>query len=246
MAGMTLGDRMKRYESVSHISVTARMPKIIRIDGKAFHTYTRGFKKPFDDAMHEVWVEVMKYLCKNIMGAKFAYAQSDECSILLTDYDNIDTQSWFDNEVQKMVSISASMTTAIWNTQMNRFYPGKIALFDSRVFAIPESDVANYFIWRQRDAVKNSISGLAQVHFSAKQLHRLNGNQMQELLFQEKGINWSSLPGWQKNGWCVTKTTVPVGEGDRATTRSVWTADDNIPNFAAQRDYIESFLPKSC
>lgn len=244
MTGMSLGDRMKRYEAVPSISLTPRMPKIIRIDGKAFHSYTRNMQKPFDPAMHLVWVETMKYLCANIMGAKLAYAQSDECSVLVTDYDRLDTQAWFDNGVQKWASVAASMTTAVWNQTMELFYPGKLAMFDARCFAIPVEEAANYFAWRQRDAVKNSISGLAQAHFSDKLLHGLNGDQKQELLFQEKGINWSELPGWQKNGWCVVKREYPAGEGDRQCTRTGWFADDDLPNFAAERGYIEGLLPK--
>lgn len=243
MAGMALGDRMKRYESVPFISLTPRMPKIIRIDGKAFHSYTRGMVKPFDEAMHIVWITVMKFLCKNIMGAKLAYAQSDECSILVTDYDRIDTQAWFDNEVQKWLSVAASMATGVWNGAMEQHYPGRMAFFDCRAFALPIEEVTNYFIWRQRDAVKNSISALAHAHFSDKRLHGLNGNQKQELLFQEKGINWAHLPGWQKNGWCVVKTTATVGEGDHRAERSIWIADGNLPNLAAERDYIETRLP---
>lgn len=244
MPGMALGDRMKRYEAVPSIIMTPRMPKIIRIDGKAFHSYTRGMIEPFDPAMHMVWVEVMRYLCKNIMGAKLAYAQSDECSILVTDYDRLDTQAWFDNEVQKWASIAASMTTAVWNNAMEGYHPGRLAMFDARCFALPVEEVANYFVWRQRDAVKNSISRLAQAHFSDKRLHGLNGDQKQELLFQEKGINWSELPGWQKNGWCVVKSTVTGGEGDRAAERSVW-VEDHVPNFAADRAYIEGRLPNA-
>lgn len=107
----SLGDRMKGYENISRNYLTRRIPAIIRIDGKAFHTFTRGMKKPFDRILMSVMQDVMKYLCENIQGCVFGYAQSDEITLVLTDYEKITTDAWFGYNIQKMSSIAASMAS---------------------------------------------------------------------------------------------------------------------------------------
>lgn len=118
--GDALGDRMKGYEDISRIYLTKRTPVIIRVDGRAFHTFTRGFVRPFDSFLMDVMKDTATYLCKNISGCKLAYVQSDEISLLLTDYDTIGTQPWFDNNLQKLVSIAASMATLEFNRRFER------------------------------------------------------------------------------------------------------------------------------
>ena len=111
-----LGKRMKEYyEAIPKTKLMRRCPVAIRIDGKAFQTFTRGFEKPFDKILMRSMQETMLYLCKNIQGCKFGYAQSDEITLILTDYDTFETQAWFDYEVQKMCSIAASMATMALN-----------------------------------------------------------------------------------------------------------------------------------
>lgn len=107
--------RMKKYEFVSRHYLTTRTPVIIRIDGKTFHTFTRGFKKPFDDILSNAMQETMKYLCENIQGCVLGYTQSDEITLVLVDYKNIDTSAWFDYNIQKCASIAASMATLAFN-----------------------------------------------------------------------------------------------------------------------------------
>lgn len=112
----TLGDRMKNnYENITRYYLTRRMPVIIRIDGRAFHTFTRGFKKPFDDILVSTMQDTMKYLCENIQGCVLGYTQSDEISLVLTDYAEITSDAWFGNNLQKMCSVSASMATLAFN-----------------------------------------------------------------------------------------------------------------------------------
>ena len=111
----SLGDRMKQYENIPKNQLMRRQSVIIRIDGKAFHTFTRGFQRPFDNILIKSMQETMKYLCENIQGCKMGYCQSDEISLLLTDYENINTAAWFDYQVQKMCSIAASMATLAFN-----------------------------------------------------------------------------------------------------------------------------------
>ena len=205
----TIMKRMKEnYESRSKIFLTRRTPVIIRLDGKAFHTYTKGLDKPFDEGLIEDMQLTAKYLCENIQGAKCAYVQSDEISILLTDYDDLQTQAWFDYNVQKMCSISSSLASVFFLKQRiiraislseNDLYIKdyiedlKLANFDSRCFNIPKEEVCNYFLARQKDAVKNSVSMLAQSLYPHKELHKCNSDKMQEMCFQKGAVDIVSL-----------------------------------------------------
>lgn len=218
--------RMKEnYESRSKTFLTRRTPVIIRLDGKAFHTYTKGLNKPFDEGLIEDMQLTAIYLCEQIQGAKCAYVQSDEISILITDYDNLQTNAWFDYNVQKMCSISASLAASKFNhlrliremrdwdegvretDLLERFvYLSTLANFDSRAFNIPKEEVANYFLARQKDAVKNSIAMLAQSLYSHKILHKKNQSEMQEMCFQ-KGHNWNDLHFSKKRGSFIVKNT---------------------------------------
>lgn len=110
-----LAKRMKGYESVSKTRLVSRMPVIIRLDGRSFHTFTCGFKKPFDEVLIKSMQDTMKYLCENIQGCVLGYHQSDEITLALVDYKKLNSSSWFDNEVQKICSISASMATMAFN-----------------------------------------------------------------------------------------------------------------------------------
>lgn len=229
----SLGDRMKDYyEDRTRIFLPRRTYSIIRIDGKAFHTYTRGLQQPFDDQLMNDMDEIGIALCRTIQGAKFAFVQSDEISILLTDFDEINTSAWFDGNIQKIVSVSASIATASFND----LRPGKIALFDSRVFTIPtKTEVENYFIWRQQDATRNSISSVAQNLYSHKELHGKNTNEMQEMAFQ-KGTNWNDLAPRYKRGRMILKQFF---EHTDQSIRSKWVVI-NVPIFTQEREFLST------
>jgi tRNA(His) guanylyltransferase len=232
----SLGDRMKDfYENRTRIFLPRRTYTIIRIDGKAFHTYTRGLAIPFDEKFVNDMDETACYLCKNIQGAKFAFVQSDEISILLTDFDGLTTDSWFDGNIQKMSSISASLATA----KFNELRPNKIALFDSRVFTISSPiEVENYFIWRQQDTVRNSISSVAQSIFSHSELNNKNSGQMQEMCFQ-KGVNWDDYPPKLKRGRLIVKQ-----EYDKdGAKRNKWVSVEP-PTFSQERGIFITLIPK--
>ena len=214
----TLGDRIKEnYENRTRYLLPRRTNVIIRIDGKAFHSYTRGLNRPIDEGLTEDMNLTAKFLCENIQGAKFGFVQSDEISILMTDYDDIQTDAWFDYNLQKMCSISASLTTAKFNQlRLSRLKNGvfaneikehpKLAMFDSRVFVIPDfEEVVNYFVWRQQDATRNSISMAAQSMFSHRQLQGKSSNQMQDMMMTEKGVNWNDYPIGFKRGRAIVK-----------------------------------------
>src|SRR6185312_16301700 len=143
---------MKRYENTQKLFLPERSPVIIRIDGCHFSSYTKNMKKPFDQDLAEAFWETCKYLAKNIAGCKIVYHQSDEISILITNYEKYTTQSWFDNNKSKLESVSASIATAKFNEVMRLKYPDKeLALFDARASYYPLNEVINYFIWRQQD-----------------------------------------------------------------------------------------------
>lgn len=253
-----LGDRMKDYyESRSKTRLTRRMPVIIRLDGKAFHTLTRGFEKPFDMVMVRAMQETMKYLCENIQGCVLGYTQSDEITLVLIDYQNLNSDAWFDYEVQKLCSVSASMATFAFNrnfarlaalepekkTKQTNAYTeaaSKGAFFDARCFNIPKEEVTNCLLWRQQDATRNSIHMTGRAYFSHKQIEGLNSNDIQNLLFQEKGINWNDLPTTLKRGSCCIKK---YRQTMNQTLRGYWCIDDEIPIFKDEgRDYIEKLL----
>lgn len=232
-----LGDRMKGYENISRIYLTRRMPLIIRIDGKAFHNLTKHLDKPFDKNFMNAMHETTRQLCSKIEGCRIGYTQSDEISLLLIDYENINTQSWFDKNLQKIVSISASMSTAIFNGTKDDSITG-VAIFDSRCFILPKEEVCNYFIWRQQDATRNSIQMMGHANFSHKQLMNKNSNQIQDMLFLEKEINFNDIPTDQKRGVCAIKEKYMNGDAER--TR--WIIDNEIPIFTENREYIEKYL----
>lgn len=235
----TLGSRMKSYEQAYKSQLTARMPVLIRIDGKAFHTYTKGMNKPFDEGLTKAMQETSKYLAENIAGCKLAYTQSDEISLLLTNDEKLTTEAWYKNNLQKMVSVSASLATAKFNEEIKKYYPNKpLALFDSRVWIVPKEEVNNYFVWRQQDATRNSIQMVAQDNFSQQELQGLNSNMLQDKLFLEQGINWSEYDPWKRRGSCVVKEEYFKEE----TKRSRWVIDNEIPLFTSNKEYVNKLI----
>jgi tRNA(His) guanylyltransferase len=233
-----LGDRMKSYEAATRLTLPRRTYTIIRTDGRAFHSLLRHAGRPFDSAFMEAMNATAAALCAEITGSVFAYTQSDEISVLLADFGSVHTEPWFGGGVQKMASVAASAATASFR------FGERPAMFDARVFTIPSAtEVANYFLWRQRDAVRNSVSMAAQAHFPHKRLHGLDGGEMQELLWREKGVNWNDYPDGAKRGRTCQRVTAeePVTYTDRRSgdvhtvtaVRSRWITSP-APNFTAQ------------
>lgn len=197
----TIGDRIKRYERATNYSLLPRSPLFIRVDGKAFHTYTRGCDKPFDQHLIDSMVIAAQKTAKEMGGFVAAYIQSDECTFMLVDYNSFDTQGWFNYELNKVVSISASAFTAYFNEAYKGSTP---ALFDSRAFTVPVEDAPNVFIWRQRDWERNSIQMAARAVFSHKECDHKKVPELHEMLFA-KGINWADYSGQLKNGTFIFK-----------------------------------------
>jgi len=262
----SLGDRMKQYEAVQKTFLIRRLPVIIRLDGKSFHTFTRGMKKPYDDILMVAMQDTMKYLCENIQGCVFGYTQSDEITLVLTDYATLETDAWFGYNIQKITSVSASMATLefnrvfkklseqliedyfeAWNTDDDdRKYCERMekamyngAMFDARVFSLPRHEVCNCLIWRQQDAVRNSIESAGQSQFSHKELHKKTCKQIQEMLIKEKGIYWDDYPTSFKRGSACYK--VPELK-DGSVIRNKWKIDTEIPLFTEERIFIERWI----
>lgn len=233
-----LGVRMKTfYEQIPKTKLMRRCPVAIRIDGKAFHTFTRGFQKPFDEVLIKSMQETMKYLCENIQGCVLGYTQSDEITLILVDYKKLTSSSWFDYEVQKICSIAASMATMAFNKFFaeNVYFTNKFdehgniidkeyvsihsahvkalnkgAMFDARCFNIPKEEVTNLVYWRQLDASRNSIQMVGQANFSHKELQNKSCNDIQDMLMTQKGINWNDLPTYQKRGSCCVRNKIVI------------------------------------
>ena len=246
-----LGIRMKNfYESVPKTKLLRRTPVAIRIDGKAFHSFTRGMKKPFDFILIESMQKTMQYLCENIQGCVLGYTQSDEITLLLIDYKRLNSDAWFDYEVQKMCSIAASMATMAFNRYFaeaaaaameDEVYAEALqkavqkgAMFDARCFNVPKEETANLIYWRQLDAARNSVQMVGQANFSHKQLQGKSCEQIQDMLMQEKMFNWNELETCLKRGsCCVRKENAEAG-------KSNWIIDREIPQFKGDgREYIE-------
>ena len=263
----SLSDRMKAYENISRVYLPRRLPVLIRVDGRAFHTFTRGFQKPFDAVLMNAMQQTAKRLCEEVIGCKLAYVQSDEISLLITNDDTLETQPWFGNNLQKLVSLTASIATLTFNKAFSEcewgWYhtlldshiddSGKVqvpddlirisdahhhaydkATFDSRAFILPPSEVCNYFIWRQQDAVRNSIQMVAQSMYSHNELHGKNSSELQELI-HARGVNWNDYPVPCKRGTCIVKREEEVD----GIVRHKWVIDDNIPTFTKNRAYIQ-------
>ena len=279
-----LGKRMKEfYEGVPKTRLMRRTPVAIRIDGKAFHTFTRGFEKPFDEVLGRAMRETMKYLCENIQGCVLGFQQSDEITLILVDYKQLNSSAWFDYEVQKMCSIAASMATMAFNKAFDKeisdFYDAntrqyedwdawcseeaearfhvyykaseKGAMFDARVFNIPREEVANLIYWRQLDATRNSIQMVGQANFSHNELQNKSCNKIQDMLHEERGINWNDYPTHLKRGACCVKrgNSVTCAEELADGTVRTWSAerphweiDLEIPIFKEQGRYYINFL----
>ena len=266
-----LGIRMKTfYEGIPKTKLMRRTPVAIRIDGKAFHTFTRGFDKPFDMVLVRSMQRTTQYLCENIQGCVFGYTQSDEITLILVDYKKLTSSAWFDYEVQKMCSIAASMATMAFNkffveevshwrkqafptNYLGQNYDppsekvlsllnvyGKAiekgAMFDARCFNIPKEEVTNLIYWRQVDAARNSVQMVGQANFSHNELQDKTCNMIQDMLHEQRGINWNDYPASLKRGSAVIKQTTENG-------RTYWYIDQDMPILKSEnRKYVDDLV----
>lgn len=246
---MKLDERMKKYEYVTRYYLMCRTPVIVRIDGKAFHTFTKGMKKPFDSVFMKSMQNTMKYLCENVQGCVLGYCQSDEISLLLIDYENLESCAWFDNNLSKIISITSSMASLYFHkvfyknvfkycveNNINKEYndllidkSNTLQFFDARAFNLQKEEVNNYFVWRQQDAIKNAIQMIGRAYFTHKELENKNGKDIIDMLDNIK-VNYHSFSTCEKRGTCCIKT-------DKG-----WELDTEIPIFKDNKDYIEKLV----
>lgn len=206
------GDRMKGYESAE----TGRrfmpgLPVYARIDGRSFSKFTKGMKRPYDIDMTRAMIETTKFLVDKTH-ALLGYCQSDEISLIWYT-DSAEKQIFFDGRIQKMTSVLAGMASAKFTLEAIKVWPDRVEnsppTFDCRVFQLPnQTEGANAFLWREMDASKNSISMAAHDNFSPRELHGVNGKQMQEMLWEKKGINWNDYPAFFKRGTFIRRKSV--------------------------------------
>ena len=180
---MKIDDRMKAYEEATRFKLGIRQPVIIRLDGVAFHTLTKEAQclKPYDADFAKAMTDTANYLIQNTP-ARMAYTQSDEISLLFIDYNKFDSQQWYGGVIQKMASVAASMASTQFNDECCYYAGGGVGHFDARVFPVPERDIENYFIWRQKDCMRNAISGAAQAKFPHKELQNKSTKDMLEMI----------------------------------------------------------------
>lgn len=216
----SLGDRMKRYEACYDQTLLPNSCVFVRVDGRAFHTYTRhkafGERKngsPFVHLLHTAMVEAADSTRQEMSGFKLLFTQSDECTFVITDFDSYHTEPWFGGRLNKVVSITASAYTAYFNRFMSQVLPDLPvpAMFDARAYVVPFEDAPNVFVWRQRDWERNSLSMLAQHHFSHSKLQGKSSADMHEMLHQI-GVNWAELDPWQKNGTYIDRAGLSYNE----------------------------------
>lgn len=234
--------QLKRYEWAGQQRIAPRSYMMVRVDGRAFHTLLKNADKPFDWNFVEQMERTMKFLCKQVTGTKLAYSQSDEVSLLVYPQGPGKDQVWFDGVVQKIASVAASAATLAFNGE-GRYSGG---MFDARVYTLPDMEtVEQYFVWRQADATRNSLSMLAHAHYKTGELHGKKGPQIHEML-HDKGFNWNDLEPWVKRGaicrnksWKADYEFVNTRTGESETAydvvRHLWVSDA-APIFARGTD----------
>lgn len=263
-----LAERMKGYEKRNRYYLQRRMPVILRLDMRAGHSFTKGFERPFDEVFIKSMQETAQYLCENIQNCKLSYQQSDEITLLLVDYDKLNTDCFFDYRVDKLCSIAASMATMAFNNIFSKYVKefdlelayndngidteenrklweiykkaiNKGAMFDARCFNIPKEEVTNLIYWRQLDASRNSIQMVGQANFSHKELQNKSCNDIQDMLMIQKGINWNDLPTYQKRGSCCVKEEYAVNDnGEEVEVDCVTDVDEPVDSVTFRSHWI--------
>lgn len=234
-----IGDRFKGYEACWDMTLPRRMPMVIRVDGRGFHSLK--LQKPFDYDFFNIMAGTAAALCREIQGAVLAYFQSDEISVVARDDMQPNTEAWLGKRLSKVLSLSAAIATAAYNEQGAMIWGWR--QFDARAFVLPDlSEVTNYLIWRQQDATRNSVSMAAHAAFSHKSLHGVNSPGMIDRL-REAGKPWEDTPTRFKRGAVCRPVKIfkPVEYLDNAMVeRREWQVDVEPPVLTQDRAYIEA------
>jgi tRNA(His) guanylyltransferase len=210
MANDALGDRCKRYELAEAGRRAMRgLPLLARLDGRAFHTFTRGMQRPFEPGMSRAMIETTRFLVHEMLPL-VGYTQSDEITLAWYEPSSSAAEYAFDGRYQKLASVLAGLASAKFCQLLAQHLPDKLGAtpcFDCRVWQVPTlADAADVFVWREDDATKNSISMAASAHYSDSELDGKHSGDKQELLWQ-KGVNWNDFPAFFKRGTYVQRRT---------------------------------------
>lgn len=252
----TIGDRMKMYETPSTSRRAFKgQPLVVRLDGNNFHNFCSDLKKPFDTNMSALMQATTSALVQRY-NATVGYTQSDEITLVWITYPDGTLELPFSGKLQKIESLMASFAAAFFNTSLRQYLPNKdgdLACFDARAFTTPTVQEAYHAVlWRQQDCTKNAISMAAHALFPGqsgqKKLHGLSGAQKQELMFQEKGVNFNDYPAFFKRGTFFRREKVfveldaaqlenikpefrPVGKVERTVIadRDIWLSKQDDP-----------------
>ncbi len=227
-----LGDKIKnQFEDALRIQMPRRTHLVIRIDGRRFHTFTKSLERPYDYRLSGALDTAAMGLASEMSGCRLGFGQSDEYSFLLTDFSSEHEKMWFDGNVQKIVSVAASIFTAHFATAFTGAYPA--ATFDARVMAIPRRiNVEQYFLWRQLDASANSLNMLASAHYTHAELLGKSTAEKHDLL-HAKGINWSHA-----------ETSFKRGRVIRPASSGGWEVDLEPPIFTRDPGYLARLIPE--
>jgi tRNA(His) guanylyltransferase len=252
----SLEDRMKSYEVVSNTVLQKKIPVLCRVDGKGFGNFTKQLKSdansPWSRCFYESMIDAAIAGCKEIQGCKMAYVQSDEISFLITDMDSEKTESYFGYKTRKMNSVIASTVSLEFYASIiekdNRLKKDR-PRFDSRVWNLPLDEVVNCFVWRQQDAIRNSVQMLGRYHFSHRECNGKSVDDLRAMLI-ENDTPWENIAPPYKKGVVIAKKSVKkessyIVNGSRRTViadRSVWLSDQDPPVFSLNREYIENLI----
>ncbi|MBY0508308.1 MAG: hypothetical protein K2X03_30630 [Bryobacteraceae bacterium] len=223
-----LGDKIKtNFEDALRLRLPRRTHLVLRIDGRRFHTFTKQLARPYDFGLAAALDTAAMALAAEMSGCRLGFGQSDEYSFLLTDFGSEHEKMWFDGNVQKIVSVAASIFTAHFTRAF------ALATFDARVMVIPRrADVADYFIWRQTDASTNSLNMLASAHYAHEELAGKSAAEKHDLL-HAKGLNWAKQETSFKRGRIIR----PASGG--------WEVDPEPPVFTRDRGYLLQLFPEA-
>lgn len=252
---MNLSSRQEEYQSVSDISLTKRLPVIIRCDGKNFSRVTRKAEKPYDPLIQDCMSKAMLFAVADMQGAVFAYTQSDEITFILRNDQSLDSEPWFQNRIQKISSIASSLVTYGFSKAFNEL-PKKPSLqgdllFDTRVFVVPSIiEAVNNLIWRQKDCLRNAIALASQVELSVKvgkknalnTLYKKSSKEKLEILRETCGVNFEEVyPAGFRYGVGAYKIPTIINK-ELATIRNQWYTNWNLPFFLEEKDFIMNIL----
>lgn len=244
--GNKLANRQKKYEKAYDQEIIRRLPIIIRIDGKNFSKVTKKLPRPFDSDFMDLMANTMLSLVKDVDGTVFAYQQSDEITLVLRNDQTFDTEPYFGNRIQKLVSISAANATYEFNNQLlkSNIKLTRKALFDARVCAVPSiTEAANNLIWRQQDCMRNAVANAARSELGHNLVKHKNQAQQLQLLKDKCNIVFDTYyPSKYKLGIASYRVPTFVDTKYGRVSRNKWVLDYNIPKFSDDREFLLEIL----